>query len=259
MKEEQTTRMGIDYWRRRYNHFVSRSFLFAVLFSVALYSIPYFIAWMTSQKEVALKDVHARVVSYSELSAPPPIELQEPSTPLEQNKIQMETVKFLQPVIKPDDEVPDEELLPTVDQLKHINPGVVSSEGIDSVYVSGEVVEVVEEVQEEVEEEDFIFMIAERQPEFPGGVSALYKFLGEHLIYPDLAREMRISGTVVVQFVVERDGSISDISVARSVGGGLDEEAVRVISKMPKWNPGEQGNRKVRVRYAIPVRFTLLD
>jgi protein TonB len=97
----------------------------------------------------------------------------------------------------------------------------------------------------------------EEVPEFPGGESARMKFMHENLIYPEPAHSVNLQGTVVLTFVIEKDGSLNEIKVLRSVGGGCDEEAIRVISAMPKWKPGKQGGRPVRVRLNIPISFRL--
>ena len=114
--------------------------------------------------------------------------------------------------------------------------------------------QVVEE-EEPVEEE--IFDVVEEMPEFPGGMAALMQYLGKNIKYPTIAQETGIQGRVIVQFVVNRDGSIVDAKVVRSVDPYLDKEAIRVISSMPKWKPGKQRNKAVRVKYTLPVMFRL--
>ncbi|MDR0367712.1 MAG: TonB family protein [Bacteroidales bacterium] len=101
------------------------------------------------------------------------------------------------------------------------------------------------------------FVPVEIMPEFPGGEQELMMFLKENIVYPKTARELNISGKVVVGFVVEADGSLSNIQVARSVFSELDEEAMRVVKKMPKWNPGKQRQKAVRVQFYLPVNFVL--
>ncbi len=113
------------------------------------------------------------------------------------------------------------------------------------------------EVEEEVVEEAPIFTVVESMPEFPGGMTELYTYLGNNIKYPVMAKESGIQGKVYVTFVVERDGSITDVQVLRGIGGGCDEEAIRVVQSMPKWNPGKQRGKPVRVQYNLPVRFTL--
>jgi periplasmic protein TonB len=112
-------------------------------------------------------------------------------------------------------------------------------------------------IQEEEVEEEQIFTIVEDDPTFPGGQSALMQYLQSNLRYPTMAREAGIQGTVFVTFVVERDGSITDVRVLRGVGGGLDEEAIRVVRNMPRWTPGRQRGQAVRVQFNLPIRFVL--
>lgn len=112
-------------------------------------------------------------------------------------------------------------------------------------------------VEEEEVEEEQIFTIVEDDPEFPGGQGALMQYLQSNLRYPTMAREAGIQGTVFVTFVVERDGSITDVRVLRGVGGGLDEEAIRVVRNMPQWTPGRQRGQAVRVQFNLPIRFVL--
>ena len=113
------------------------------------------------------------------------------------------------------------------------------------------------EIQEEEEDEQVIFKKAEVDPEFPGGREALVKYLAQNVKYPVLAQENGIQGRVTCQFVVNTDGSIVDIEVVRPVDPSLDKEAIRVIKSMPKWKPGKQGGKAVRVRYFLPVVFRL--
>ena len=116
--------------------------------------------------------------------------------------------------------------------------------------------EPVEEVEEE-EEETQIFQVVETMPTFPGGDAARIKYLQNNLKYPTMARESGIQGKVFVTFVVEKDGSITDVKVLRGIGGGCDEEAVRVIKNMPKWKPGKQRGKPVRVQFNMPIVFKL--
>jgi protein TonB len=110
---------------------------------------------------------------------------------------------------------------------------------------------------EEIIPGDDIVHHPETMPEFPGGIRELYLFLGEELRYPSAARELGVSGTVFVGFVIEKDGTVSDVRVLRGIGGGCDEEAVRVVNAMPPWNPGKMGIHPVRVSYSLPIRFLL--
>lgn len=117
-------------------------------------------------------------------------------------------------------------------------------------------IEFIEEVTEEVVEEE-IFTIVEEMPSFPGGEAKLFEYLGKNIKYPQIAKEAGISGIVYVTFVVDSNGNITEVQVLRGIGGGCDEEATRVVKNMPKWQPGKQRGKPVKVRYNLPIRFSL--
>lgn len=124
----------------------------------------------------------------------------------------------------------------------------------------GEVVEIQNidnVVVEEPEKEEDIFQVVEAMPEFPGGTAELMKWLQKNIKYPSISQENGVQGRVIVQFVVNRDGSIVDPVVLRSVDPYLDKEAIRVVSAMPKWKPGEQRGKTVRVKFTLPIQFRL--
>lgn len=109
-----------------------------------------------------------------------------------------------------------------------------------------------------VEEEDnVVFQVVETMPSFPGGDMAMMKYMSENIKYPVIAQENGIQGRVICQFVVNKDGSIVDVEVVRSVDPSLDKEAIRMIKSMPKWSPGKQRGKAVRVKYTLPVNFRL--
>ncbi|HSI90347.1 MAG TPA: energy transducer TonB, partial [Adhaeribacter sp.] len=166
------------------------------------------------------------------------------------------TIKFTPPVIKKDELVRKQEEVPDVEDLKEAVIDVKTQEGnttkpdltgLEGGKGKSEVAPAVEE----------IFTFVEQAPQFPGGDAAMMKYLGENIKYPAIAQRNGLEGLVVVSFVVNRKGEISDIQVMKPLGGGLSEEAVRVIKGMPKWTPGKQNGREVNVRYNLPVRFTI--
>ncbi|MDD2964108.1 MAG: energy transducer TonB [Bacteroidales bacterium] len=112
-------------------------------------------------------------------------------------------------------------------------------------------------VTEKVNDSSDVFQIVEEMPSFPGGDSARFAYLRNNINYPQTAREGRIQGTIYVTFVVERDGSITDIKILRGIGGGCDEEVIRLISMMPRWNPGRQRGKPVRVQFNMPIKYVL--
>ncbi len=112
-------------------------------------------------------------------------------------------------------------------------------------------------VEEEDDDDAPIFIVVESMPVFPGGEGKLYEYLLNTMKYPQMAKESQISGTVYVTFVIEKDGSVTDARILRGIGGGCDEEALRVVKAMPKWKAGKQRGKPVRVQYNLPVKFIL--
>jgi protein TonB len=113
------------------------------------------------------------------------------------------------------------------------------------------------EIEEEEEKVDEIFTIVEQQPEPVGGLKAFYDYVAKNLKYPVLARRNLIEGRAYIEFVVEKDGSLTDVKILKGIGGGCDEEAVRIIKNAPRWKPGKQRGRPVRVKMVLPVLFQL--
>ncbi|MBQ3738358.1 MAG: TonB family protein [Bacteroidales bacterium] len=145
-------------------------------------------------------------------------------------------------------------------QLEIVQDDVeVEDININAEIEQNEVVEeyVAPEIEEEEVVEQEIFQIVEEMPAFPGGEQKLMEYVGKNIKYPQIARESGIQGRVFVGFVVEPDGSVSNVKLLRGIGGGCDEEAMRVIKSMPKWKPGKQRGKAVRVSYQIPVMFRL--
>lgn len=171
------------------------------------------------------------------------------------------SIKFTAPVIKKDDEVKPDEELKTQDELMSTKTAIGTFDVKGNDDANGEVLKAKEVIAEpeppKHEEENKVFDIVEQQPLFPGGHAALMKYLSENTKYPVVAQENGVQGRVTVQFVVEKDGSISDVHVLRGVDPSLDKEAVRVVKSMPRWTPGKQNGITVRVNYRVPVLFRL--
>lgn len=170
------------------------------------------------------------------------------------------SIKFTAPVIKKDNEVKPEEELKTQDELMNTKTaiGAIDVKGNDDK--GGEVLKLKEAVAQpepKPEVENKVFDVVEQMPSFPGGPSALMKYLSENVKYPVVAQENGVQGRVVVSFVVEKDGHITDVKVVRSVDPSLDKEAARVVKSMPSWIPGKQNGSAVRVKYNVPVSFKL--
>lgn len=152
------------------------------------------------------------------------------------------------------------EMPKTTTQLEIVEDDVeVEDIEINAEMDQNEVVEeyVAPEIEEEEVVEQEIFQIVEEMPTFPGGEQKLLEYVAKNVKYPQIARESGIKGRVFISFVVEPDGSVSNVKVLRGIGGGCDEEAMRVVKSMPKWKPGKQRGKAVRVSYMLPVNFQL--
>lgn len=203
---------------------------------------------------VELSSIQTKKEAKVEKKAPVKIE---PPKPVEKVK---SSIKFTAPVIKIDEKVKPEEEMKNQDDLQKTKTtiGAFNVQGNDEV--GGEVLKAKEEIAQPEppkEEENKVFDVVEEQPSFPGGQGALMQWLRDNIKYPVIAAENGIEGRVIVQFVVSKTGSISDVRVARGVDPSLDKEAVRVVSNMPKWTPGKQNGTTVNVRYTLPVTFKL--
>lgn len=170
---------------------------------------------------------------FEELTDIPPTEQPPPPPP-----------KIQQPEIV---EVPDEEEIEEEIEVD-LDVEITETEVIEEVIIS-------EAPEEEVADE--IFQIVEEPATPQGGYEAFYEYVGKNMRYPAQARRMGIEGTVYVQFVVEKDGSITDVQAIRGIGAGCDEEAVRVIKNQPRWNPPKQRGKPVRQRIVLPIKFQL--
>ena len=185
-----------------------------------------------------------------------PVKIEE-AKPVEKVK---SSVKFVPPVIKKDNEVKPEEELKSQDDLNKTNTAIGSFDVKGNDDAAGEVLkakEVIAQPEPPKEEETKVFDVVEQMPSFPGGQAALMSWLSSNIKYPVVAEENGVQGRVVCTFVVERDGSITDVKVVRGVDPSLDKEAVRVLKAMPHWIPGKQNGSAVRVKYTVPVTFKL--
>ncbi|WP_439556827.1 energy transducer TonB [Dyadobacter sp.] len=231
----------------------------AVLFVLAMFT-PSIINKLTAGQEEEEVMVEVDLMKIP----PPPIDPAEPPPPppppVEQPKVN--TVKFLPPEVKKDEEVPEEVPPPTVEEIKE---AVVADKTIEGDPNANEIIVAPEAVAapskgtvvEAAPEPEKVFTVVEQQPEFPGGTSEMYKYLSKNIKYPSAASRANVSGRVFMSFVVNTDGSIQDVSVLKGLGFGCDEEAIRVVKAMPKWKPGKQSGRAVRVKYNLPINFQL--
>jgi periplasmic protein TonB len=187
-----------------------------------------------------------RKLVYSELSIPPSIDKPKPPPINAALPKLQKAIKFVAPKVVKEEII---EETPTIAEIKQNEIAAETLDGTDVVF-DEPVAEVVEDTHE-------IFTVVEQQPEFSGGYDALANFLRSNMKYPPNARRMQIEGTVHVSFIVSKTGSISDVKILRGIMKECDEEAIRVVQRMPSWKPGMQNGHPVYVRMVMPLKFRL--
>lgn len=250
--------------RKRLDWFLMISLVVGFLLVFIVYFSPFLYFWLKGEDTVQTEVIPVVLTPRTELISPPPILPEEqPKPPAEIIPPKVATKRFVSPEIRPDDEVSDEDLPPTVEELQTAAPSVVTQEGTDDIYQDYVIPEPKPEPEIEPEPEPApkperkVLTYVETWPSFPGGEQEMFRFIRQNLQYPTVAATAGIQGVVNLQFIVDVDGSIDDITVVRGIGGGCDEAAVDVVKKMPKWIPGEQNGIPVAVRYNLPIRFIL--
>ncbi len=234
--------------RREYTKLVALIVGGMLVFSVAALGLKMFLDMKGN--EIAAADAK---LDMTQIDLTPPVDKSEPPPPPPPPPPPvMETVKFVPPVIK-DDAVEDEPP-PPQEKLTDTQVSTTTQEG------SGDEVVVPSDAGNgPVEEKVEIFTVVEEMPGFPGGMGELMKYIQKNIQYPQVEKEADVSGTCYVKFVVEPNGAISNVEVAKGVKGGpgLDKEALRVVKSMPSWTIGKQNGRPVRVLMNLPIKFQL--
>jgi periplasmic protein TonB len=176
------------------------------------------------------------------------------------NKIQVKTIIYIAPKVVLDTKDIIEITVPSSDKIdnsvigdQNITEGKEGNFEIDMVNPPTQVE--IKQVDLKINDDPINFV--EQQPEFIGGVKAMYKFISQNLIYPKQASNSGVSGKVILKFIVERDGSVTNIEILKGIGFGCDESAINALKLMPNWNPGKQNGTAVRVYYTIPINFQL--
>lgn len=252
---------GAYFLRKIYNRHLGRALLVALIVAVLGAAAPLIASYISDimGKE---DDTETSVeVNLMDLEVPPEEEKPVVPPPPEEPPPVKTTIRYVVPEPKKDEEVVNEEPPPPVEALEKVEISNTSQEGQED----GQDIGLEEappappaEVVEEVVKEPEIFRVVEQMPEFDGGTAALFKYLSENIKYPAIARENGIEGKVVVQFVVDEEGNVSQSKVVRGIGGGCDQEALRVVQTMNgKWKPGKQRGRAVKVWFTLPVAFKL--
>ncbi len=245
--------------RKLYNNHITKAAIIATALFLLFVSIPLIARMIEGQEE---EQVVERIVTEVDLAPPPPIDEATPPPPPPPPELPpppppvQATVKYTPPVVKRDNEVREEEEIPDVEELQEAEAALKTVEGVKNAPPDLSGLDGTSKVVAEVVEEK-PYTYVEQMPSFPGGETEMLKYLGKNIRYPAAAQRAGIEGIVVLSFVVSKTGEISEIQVIKSLGGGTDEEAMRVVKTMPKWTPGKQNGRAVPVRYTLPVRYTI--
>jgi protein TonB len=230
--------------RKKYEKRVLMAFIVTLSAILLAVIVPKLISLLSS----VVSSDNAAMTEAITLAEPPPIDKTTPPPPpvIPPPPVQ-QTIKFTPPKVVKDEEV--QEPPPTQEEVKETQVSTVTQEG------SKDIIDV--PTDPVVVEEEKVFTVVEEMPTFPGGEEQLFKYLRNNIKFPAVARENGIQGRVFVTFVVDKDGKVKDAKILRGIGGGCDEEALRVIRNMPDWKAGKQNGRAVSVQYNLPVNFTL--
>jgi len=247
--ERRNKEYGAYLLRKIYSKHVVRAALIMLFLTIAILVYPSIAAYIREHSSKV--EVEAPKLTTVNLDQPPPITPNQPPPPKLDVPPPVKTIKYVAPKVTKEEVV--EEEMPTQEELKQVEVSNVTVEGPTEVVFE----EPVQEVVAEGNDDDKIFTVVEQQPEYPGGMEAMAKFLQKNLRYPSTARRMGVDGKVFVQFVVDREGKISDVQVIKGVSADCDKEAIRVVQSMPAWKPGKQNGKAVKARFVLPIRFKL--
>jgi periplasmic protein TonB len=228
--------------RKKYSKFVTRSLIVSIAVLLLGVLIPFFIfkqSFSANQDQQVSVDMMDMNKPKEEVAPPPPPP--PPEATVEQK------AKFTAPIVVTDTTETTE--INQDDLNKTVNTNINTEEVVVEDDNSNQVIEEVVETP--------IFTVVEEMPSFPGGDESRIKYLTENIKYPQMAKESGIQGTVYVTFVINEKGKVADVKVLRGIGGGCDEEAIRVVNMMPPWNAGKQSGKAVRVQFNMPIKFTL--
>lgn len=237
--------------RKKSDEYTNKGLLFAIIFFTLAVASPVIIKYI----EGVLPKSEVKMIEVNKLDAPPPLDKNTPPPPPPPTPPPLKsTVKFTPPEIKPDEQIQDEEPPPTQQEMEKVdasaNTEVGDPNGVDkSLLGDGDNVT--------GEDKNEILMFAEQMPEFDGGEAAMNAFIINKYNYPPLARENQIEKKVIVQFVVDKDGKITQVEALTHHGWGLEEEAIRVVKLMPAWKPGKQNGKPVTVRCTLTISLKL--
>jgi periplasmic protein TonB len=247
--ENRNKEYGAYNIREAYSRHVVVAAGITVAILLFVFAYPFLAELFRSNDSATIKEVKSLTVN---LDQPPPITPNQPPPPKLDIPPPVKTIiKYLPPKVV-DKEVVEEEEMPTIEEIKQNETGSVDVIGTEDVVFEEPVEAVVGDG-----DEDKIFTIVEQQPEYAGGLEAMYKFIYKAYKYPSSARRMGVEGTVFVSFVVDKEGKISQVQTIKGISADCDKEAIRVIQLMPPWKPGKQNGRPVSVRFVLPIKLKL--
>lgn len=261
--ENRNKAYGAFVLRQRYGKNMTRGTILGISFFLLLMLSPAIFSWYKGM--VSKNNVEIDQMVEVTLTEPPPMDPTKPPPP-PPPKVDppplRDQIKFVQPVVKKDEEVVEEVPPPDVSQLIDKDPGKEDRKGEEGGKTNVDFTPPPPPPPPppvEKDEEPMNMASVQQKPEFPDGEAALFRYLSQNIKYPAIARENGIKGKVILSFVVSKSGAIEDVQVIRGIGGGCDQEAVRVVKGMPKWSPGRMNGKAVKVKYTLPVNFTLQD
>ena len=259
--ENRNKSYGAFALRHDYERNMSRAMISAFLFFLCCINTPNVIRLFqnrTSVDDITYTNTPVNLEAVKTIApvVKPPVKIPQKTPPSIKSQI-----AYIAPAVKPDDHAIVEVDIPQVEQLANVeigsttinNPEGTIDAGIVDNYDNSSAI-----VETNVEPAVFNSYAVQQQPEFPDGMAAMYAFLQKNLDFPQLAIDMGISGTVYVQFVVTKEGFIQNATVLKGPGGGLNQEALRVVNMMPRWKPGKHNGKAVAVNFTLPIKFQLL-
>ena len=271
--EHRNKQYGAYAIRNQYETAMRKATISAVALFLLLICVPLLAAKFSTKEEELLTKTVYNPKMFDFPPKTPPKAFSKPPAPLPPQAPKQATFKYVVPVIVKDNtpiEKEDALTLPpdnaiagaktqTGTETGAIN-GTEESSG-DNTTITDELPDIVEEKPKPtaaaVDTTTYTVVMIEQEPTFPDGEAALFKYLANNIDYPAMARENGIEGTVYVEFIIAKDGSVTEAGVKRGIGGGCNEEALRVVNAMPNWKPGRQQGNPVKVKYTLPVKFRL--
>ncbi len=258
--EGKNKKYGAYYLRKTSTRRHVRSMLIVAIAAVAVFLLPKLIQKVLPEKAVEeeigpvvmtqldpldQKVKEENIIKQLEAVPPPPV--------------LKTTIKFTPPVIKKDEEVNDDDQMKTQDELKDTKAAISVADVKGASDGTGVDIADIPDNKIIVQEKEEVFTHVEQMPQFPGGDAEMMKYLSQNIKYPVIAQENGIQGSVVLRFVVGKNGEVSNVQVLRSLDPSCDKEAIRVVKSMPRWVPGKQNGNPVLVYYTLPVRFKLAN